>query len=40
MVLYQIFVFGADFGKRFPSLVQDQPMIIPVKSQFNWLGGF
>ena len=27
-------------GKRFTSLVQDHPMIIPVKSQFNWLGGF
>jgi hypothetical protein len=27
-------------GKRFKSLVQDYPMIIPAKSQFNWLGGF
>jgi hypothetical protein len=27
-------------GKRFTSLVQDHPMMIPVKSQFNWLGGF
>ena len=27
-------------GKRFRSLVQDHPMIIPAKSQFNWLGGF
>jgi hypothetical protein len=27
-------------GKRFTSLVQDHPMIIPAKSQFNWLGGF
>jgi hypothetical protein len=26
--------------KRFTSLVQDHPMIIPAKSQFNWLGGF
>jgi hypothetical protein len=27
-------------GKRFTHLVQDHPMIIPAKSQFNWLGGF
>ena len=27
-------------GKRFTRLVQDHPMIIPAKSQFNWLGGF
>jgi hypothetical protein len=27
-------------GKRFTSLVQDHQMIIPAKSQFNWLGGF
>ena len=27
-------------GKRFTSLVQDHPMIIPAKSQFNLLGGF
>jgi hypothetical protein len=27
-------------GKRFTSLVQDHPMIILAKSQFNWLGGF
>ena len=27
-------------GKRFTSLVQDNSMIIPAKSQFNWLGGF
>ena len=27
-------------GKRFTSLVQDHPMIIPAKSQFNWLDGF
>ena len=27
-------------GKRFTSLVQDHPMIIPAKSQFNWLSGF
>jgi hypothetical protein len=27
-------------GKRFTSLVQDHPMIIPAKSQFNWFGGF
>jgi hypothetical protein len=27
-------------GKRFKSLVQDHPMIIPAKSQFNWLSGF
>ena len=27
-------------GKRFTILVQDHPMIIPAKSQFNWLGGF
>ena len=26
--------------KQFTSLVQDHPMIIPAKSQFNWLGGF
>jgi hypothetical protein len=26
--------------KRFTSLVQDHPMIIPAKSQFNWLSGF
>jgi hypothetical protein len=69
MVVYKIFVFGADrksnmaaraynvfwlveilkiflletkfpIGKRFTSLVQDHPMIIPAKSQFNWLSGF
>jgi hypothetical protein len=27
-------------GKRFTNLVQDHPMIIPAKSQFNWLSGF
>jgi hypothetical protein len=27
-------------GKRFTSLVQDHPMIIPAKSQSNWLSGF
>ena len=27
-------------GKRFTSLVQDHPMIIPAKSQFNWFSGF
>ena len=27
-------------GKRFTPLVQDHLMIIPAKSQFNWLGGF
>ena len=27
-------------GKRFTGLVQDHPMIIPAKSQFNWFGGF
>jgi hypothetical protein len=27
-------------GKRFTCLVQDHPIIIPAKSQFNWLGGF
>ena len=27
-------------GKRFTYLVQDHPMIIPAKSQFNWLSGF
>ena len=27
-------------GKQFTSLVQDHPMIIPAKSQFNWLSGF
>ena len=27
-------------GKRFKSLEQDHPMIIPAKPQFNWLGGF
>ena len=27
-------------GKRFTSLVRDHPMIIPAKSQFNWLSGF
>ena len=26
-------------GKRFTNLVQDHPMIIPAKSQFNWLSG-
>jgi hypothetical protein len=26
--------------KWFTSLVQDHPMIIPAKSQFNWLSGF
>ena len=28
------------FGKRFTSLVQDHPMIIPAKSHFYWLSGF
>jgi hypothetical protein len=32
--------FEIPIGKRFTSLVQDHPMIIPAKSQFNWLGGF
>jgi hypothetical protein len=27
-------------SKRFTILVQDHPMIIPAKSQFNWLSGF
>jgi hypothetical protein len=27
-------------SKRFTSLVQDHPMIIPAKSHFNWLSGF
>ena len=27
-------------SKRFTNLVQDYPMIIPAKSQFNWLSGF
>ena len=27
-------------GKRFTILVQDHPMIIPAKLQFNWLSGF
>jgi hypothetical protein len=27
-------------SKRFTSLVQDHPIIIPAKSQFNWLSGF
>ena len=27
-------------SKRFTSLVQDHPMIIPAKPQFNWLSGF
>jgi hypothetical protein len=27
-------------SKRFTSLVQDHPMVIPAKSQFNWLSGF
>ena len=27
-------------SKRFISLVQDHRMIIPAKSQFNWLSGF
>ena len=27
-------------GKRFTSLVHDHPMIIPAKSQFNWISGF
>jgi hypothetical protein len=27
-------------SQRFTSLVQDHPMIIPAKSQFNWLSGF
>jgi hypothetical protein len=27
-------------SKWFTSLVQDHPMIIPAKSQFNWLSGF
>jgi hypothetical protein len=26
-------------SKRFTSLVQDHPLIIPAKSQFNWLSG-
>ena len=27
-------------SKQLTSLVQDHPMIIPAKSQFNWLSGF
>jgi hypothetical protein len=27
-------------SQRFTSLVQDHPMIIHAKSQFNWLSGF
>jgi hypothetical protein len=27
-------------GKRFTNLAHDHPMIIPAKSQFNWLSGF
>ena len=27
-------------SKRYKNLVQDHPMIIPAKSQFNWLSGF
>ena len=27
-------------SKRFTGLVQNHPMIIPAKSQFNWLSGF
>jgi hypothetical protein len=27
-------------SKQFTSLVQDYPMIIPAKSQFNWLSDF
>ena len=27
-------------SKRFTNLVQDHPMIIPAKPQFNWLSGF
>jgi hypothetical protein len=27
-------------SKRFTSLVQDHPLIIPAKPQFNWLSGF
>jgi hypothetical protein len=27
-------------SKRFTSLVQDHPMIIPAKPQFIWLSGF
>jgi hypothetical protein len=30
----------SSIGKRFTSLVQDNPMIIPAKSQFNWFSGF
>jgi hypothetical protein len=26
-------------SKRYKNLVQDHPMIIPAKSQFNWLSG-
>jgi hypothetical protein len=32
--------FEFPIGKQFTSLVQDHPMIIPAKSQFNWLSGF
>ena len=32
--------FEFPISKRFTGLVQDHPMIIPAKSQFNWLGGF
>ena len=32
--------FEFPIGKRFTSLVHDHPMIIPAKSQFNWLSGF
>jgi hypothetical protein len=30
----------AAMTRRFTSLVQDHPIIIPAKSQFNWLSGF
>ena len=42
--LLNIFLMGFyvrfPIDKRFTSLVQDHPMIIPAKSQFNWLSGF
>jgi hypothetical protein len=35
------FVMGKHLSvQRFTFLVQDHPMIIPAKSQFNWLSGF
>ena len=38
---FELLPILTDYGdKQFTRLVQDHPMIIPAKSQFNWFGGF